>query len=245
MATVLELKSIEFRRETPSAGTFIFGLTEGGLDYEPGQYVSIKLEGVNDPRGPQRPFTLSTSPTENGQIGITIKMTGSPFKDGLQKIADEGNDPGDRIRMRGPMGSFTLDKERPAVMIAGGIGITPFRSMIRYAKDQNAGLPIVLLYSNDVPEDIVFREELDTLAKEEDWLTVVHTITRAEKSKKEWSGRTGRINRELIQKQAGPLENPVYYVCGPPGMVSAMTGIIQELPGVGQSDLRFEKFTGY
>ncbi|MDZ7735296.1 MAG: FAD-dependent oxidoreductase [Gammaproteobacteria bacterium] len=104
-------------------------------------------------------------------------------------------------------------------MIAGGIGITPFRSMIRHAVDTAAGNAIILLYSNDTPDEIAFREELDSLAENNDWLTVIHTITGDSGS---WSSRTGRIDADLIAEHAGRLDSPVYYVCGPPDMVKAM-----------------------
>lgn len=245
MAATLALTSVESRSETPSARTFFFGLEQDGLDYLPGQYITIRLEGLEDPRGPQRPFTLSSSPTEGRRIHITTRMTGSPFKQALQKIANEEDGLEQRIKVRGPLGSFTLDMERPAVMIAGGIGITPFRSMIRYLADQKAGLPIVLLYSNNIVSDIAFRDELDTVAEKADWLSIIHTITRTSEIEHAWSGRTGRIDSELITEAADHLDNPIYYVCGPPGMVTGMAGIIQSELSVPESDLRVEKFTGY
>lgn len=245
MASTLKAISIDSRKETPSARTFCFELDSGGLDYRPGQYITVRLEGIEDPRGPQRPFTLSSSPTEKGQISITSEMTGSPFKEALQKIAAQGNNIEEQLKIRGPMGDFTLDMERPALMIAGGIGITPFRSMIRYVRDQGADLPIVLLYSNSTLSDITFRDELDAAAGDSDALTVVHTLTRSAESGNGWSGRTGRIDSEVIAEAAGPLEKPVYYVCGPPDMVTAMTGIVQDELDVAESDLRAEKFTGY
>lgn len=244
MAEFITLSSIESRQETSSARTYFFR-TGSEFVYLPGQYVALKLEGVEDPRGPQRPFTLSTSPTEKEWIGITVKTTGSPFKEALLKIAEQGGELEGQLRMRGPMGNFILDTDRPAIMLAGGIGITPFRSMIRYIADKSYNLPVVLIYSNDTPEDIVFRNELDNLAQQSEWLTVCHTITQPADAEDSWAGRTGRIDGEYIRKQAAHLKSPVYYVCGPPAMVTAMCGIVNDELRVPKSDLMFEKFTGY
>lgn len=245
MASKLNPRSIESRPETPSTRTFSFSVDDGGFDYEPGQYVAVKLEGVEDERGPQRPFTLSSSPTEQGQIRITSRMTGSPFKRALESLAEQDESIADRVRLRGPLGGFTLDPERESVMIAGGIGITPFRSMIRCLWDQGGGQHIVLLYSSTTPEDIVFRDELDTIAADAEWLDLVHTITEPHRAREKWAGRTGRIDTQLIADAADNLKNPLFYACGPPAMVSAMARIIEDQMRIPKADLRTEKFTGY
>ena len=244
MTSTLQVTHLGSRPETPSSQTFVFEL-ENRPYYLPGQYITLTLAGVEDPRGPQRPFTLSSSPTEGNQVTITMQQTGSPFKKALQDIANQQDDAEERIKLRGPMGSFTLDSERPAIMIAGGIGITPFRSMIRYLHDKKMEVPVVLLYSNRTPADIAFREELDAVARDNDWLRIVHTITRPGSPEQDWNGRTGRIDGELIACEAARLDDPVYYACGPTIMVTAMIGIVREELKIPQANVRFEKFTGY
>ena len=149
--------------------TFAFEL-EGSIEYQAGQYVNLKVTGVDDPRGPSRPFTLSSSPTEGSRLAITMRMTNSSFKTRLTEISERGAL--GELKMRGPMGDFKLHGGRAAVMITGGIGITPFRSMLRCAADRGYGLQVVLLYSNSTPLDIAFKRELDDLAMEtlEDYL---------------------------------------------------------------------------
>ena len=171
------------RRETPSVQTFQFGIGGTGFRYRSNQFVFLELPGVQDPRGPRRPFSLSSSPTETEGISITSKMTGSPFKDRLGAL-----EVGEVGIVRGPLGEFLLDTSRPAVMIAGGVGITPLRGMIRYAVDSDLPNPIVLLYSNKVPEEIVFRQELQAIAVGWGGLRVVHTLTRPQESTTSWSG---------------------------------------------------------
>lgn len=246
MPDTLSLRSVESRTETPSTQTFLFRLAEDAFRYQPGQYITIKLlDDINDPRGPQRPFTLSSSPTDQNVISITVKMTGSVFKQRLQQLARQGGSLDEHLNLRGPLGSFTLDAQRPAIMIAGGIGITPFRSMLRSLGNEQQHEPIRLLYSNSTPEEIAFREELDELADQHDWLQVIHTISRPEDSDSPWRERTGRIDAELIREVSADLQQPLYYVCGPPGMVKAMTDILQDEFGIAEEDLRVEKFVGY
>lgn len=246
MAETLTLKSVTTRAETPSTQSFIFELGDDSLVYKPGQYVTVKLlDEIDDPRGPQRPFTLSSSPTDERHISIATKMTGSPFKKRLQWIAEHNVEPGKHLRLRGPMGRFTLDTERPVVCIAGGIGITPFRSMFRFINDRNGKMPVRLIYSNTTADDIAFRKELDELAAGGDWLRITYTITRSGNDEQTWDGRKGRIDADLISEASADLDAPLYYVCGPPGMVQAMTDILEQELGVPEPDLRTEKFAGY
>lgn len=244
MPVTIHPESIESQQETPSTRTFLFGLKEP-LDYDAGQYITVRLANVEDPRGPQRPFTLSSTPTDAKYIRITTRMTGSPFKKALSQIAADGDGLSDRVTLKGPMGEFILETARPAIMIAGGIGITPFISMIRYARDEGLATPVTLLYSNDTPEEIAFHDELDEIAGKADWLTVIHTITQPADSQRQWSGRTGRIDGELIAGHAKEMDEPIYYVCGPPAMVSGMSDMLQDELGIAVADLRTEKFSGY
>lgn len=241
MATTLTPTAVETQPQTATTCTFVFRCDDLP-DYRAGQYVTVRLTDVDDPRGPQRPFTLSSSPTETDHLAITMKLTGSPFKQALQAVAADAAT--DRVQLRGPLGEFTLDTARPAVMIAGGIGITPFRSMIRCLQDQSGAPAVRLLYSNDSPADIAFHDELNGIAERADWLDVVHTITQPEKGGR-WSGRSGRIDAELIASQSDDLDSPVYYLCGPPAMVSAMENLLREELKVPATDVRSEKFSGY
>lgn len=228
------------RRETPSVATFRFEAPGAGFSYEPGQFVSIEIESVADPRGPRRSFTLSSSPTERGVVAITTKLTNSPFKRRLEALA-----PGEPVTLRGPFGRFLLEAVRPALLIAGGIGITPFRSMLRFAADTGLRRPTVLLDSNATVEEIVFREELDRLTQQLPSLTIVSTVTRPQYGETIWTGETGRIDARMIRKAAKGLEGPVAYACGPPAMVASMRAVLLQQLGFPDTDVRVEEFTGY
>ncbi len=230
----------DIRRETPSVTTFRFDTQGSGFSYLPNQFVFLGLPGVQDPRGPFRPFSLSSSPTETDVLAITSKMTGSPFMDRLASLEE-----GEEALVRGPLGIFLLEPTRPAIMLAGGVGVTPFRGMIRYAADSKSTNPIVLLCSSKVPEEIVFRGELDDLAKAWGGLKVVHTITRPEESRTAWAGRTGRIDATLVREALDGLNNPVPYVCGTPTSVEAMVRLLRFEVGFPRESIRVERFKGY
>ena len=122
----LQLLAKEIRQETPDVKSFIFEKPEN-FSFVAGQFLTLFLD-VEDPRGNYRQFSIASSPTEDS-VMITSTMRGSPFK---QKLAEMQ---GQKIRARGPFGRFTLQEAERHVMVAGGIGVTPFRSMIKFATD--------------------------------------------------------------------------------------------------------------
>ena len=165
-----------------------------------------------------------------------MKMTGSDYK----KTLDEA-EIGDKFEIKGPYGHFLLDESKDAVMIAGGIGITPFRCMARYATAKHLPTKITILYSNKTPSDIAFKDELDELEKKNNNLNVTHTITRAEGD--EWKGRTGRIDACMIES-VPYWKNAVFYVCGPGAMVNSMASSLAEI-GIPKDKIKKEIFGGY
>jgi len=237
---VLRLPLLRSQAETPSVTTFRFDLGGRTIDYRPGQYALVKLDQVQDPRGPQRQFTLSSSPTEDGFVAITTRLTGSPFKERLAALRA-----GEEAELRAAMGVFTLENGRPAVMLAGGIGITPFRSMIRYAADRGLDLPLALLYSCRTPDEIAFKTELDEVARTHRNLRLMYTVTRPDRSSAAWDGRTGRFGAREVRDAANGLGQALYYVCGSGAMVDGATRMLAEELRIAPDDVRSEDFPGY
>jgi ferredoxin-NADP reductase len=148
--------------------------------------------------------------------------------------------------VQGPLGHYLLDASRPAVLMAGRIGITPLKGMAEYAADRKLPIPVRLVYSNRTVEEIVYRHELEVLERSNPNFHVLHTLTRPGPGS--WKGRTGRIGgylrADLFAEAAEGLDRPVYYVCGTPGFVDACYRNLVS-SGVPESDTRFEVFRGY
>lgn len=234
------LPLIESRRESPSVMSFRFSTEGTGFDYRSNQAIRLALPGVDDPWGAVRTFSLSSSPSEKGRLSITCKISDTPFKQALARLA-----PGERVEVYGPLGFFLLDPARPSVFLAGGIGITPFRGMYRYAADTGDPKPRRLLYSARVPEELVFRQELDAIARSAPNLRVDYTVTRPSESSSAWTGRVGRITADWIREAAAPLDRPKYYLAGLPEMVEELVRVLQSDLGVHEDDLDYEIFRGF
>ena len=236
----MQLPLKEIKQESVDVKSFKFDLAGMDFQYKSGQYIIIKLD-VIDERNGVRMFSLSSSPTENGFIMISTKMTGSNFKKKLESLKV-----GEKVDIRGPFGRFLLqeDYSKTAVMLTGGIGITPFRDMIKFATDKKLNLKIVLLYSNKLPEEMTFKKELDEWQKINPNLKVVYTVTRPEESKMKWEGVKGRIDATMIKSNVKDMENSIFYVCGPSTMVDAVVTTLRNME-VSDNNIRIERFTGY
>ena len=144
------------------------------------------------------------------------------------------------------MGSFSLHNNtaRPAVFLAGGIGIAPFLSMLSYATGEKLRHPIVLFYANRYLEDAAFMDPLWKLERANPRFRFVPTLTRTDKNYRGWKGETGHINSEMLVTQVGIVRGPIYYIAGPPTMVAATRRTLSEA-GVDEDDVRTEEFAGY
>jgi len=205
------------------------------LNYKPGQFgfVTVEVDGQKM----RKPLTLSSSPTELDYVEFTKKLTGHPFSNGLEALKN-----GDTIRLEAPYGNFVLDEQLPhVVMLAGGMGITPMRSMCRYCTDRNLSTLVTLLYANSTEADIVFRRELEEMEKQNRNLKVVFTLSE---TGPDWTGRRGRINAAMIREEVPNFLKSVFYICGPPAMVDAMRVQLSEL-GISKTSIRTEDLTGY
>jgi len=223
-----------------------FRLSRNNLDYAAGQYAFFRLDGVSgDAKGPVRHFSIASSPTERDLI-ISTRIRDTPYK---QKLASLEN--GAKIPAWGPQGEFVLhgDYAKPAVFLSGGIGVTPFRSMVKYATDRQLPLRIVMFDSNRNESNILYKKEFDDWAARNRNLKIVYTITEEGEPKQDssqWKGERGRIDRPMMARHVDgrDLENSIFYICGPPGMLKAMQGLLQDLQ-IPKERIRVEEFTGY
>lgn len=236
------LPFIEKEKVTKDTYSFYFDQAELGLDFLPGQYIRMTLDIKNpDNRGDSRFFTIASSPLEKNYIMITTKIIESSFKKRLMELNN-----GEKVKFFGPIGGFVLDGEEKdrRVFLAGGIGITPFHSMVVYAHAKELSIPITLLVSFSTVEDIVFKEELDNIASKDPHIKVIYTVTHLEKSKLKWKGETGMISEDLIKKYIPNILEPQYFIVGPPAMVTAIEEVVRNM-GVANDKIFIENFTGY
>ena len=229
-----ETSVIQKIQRTPDVISIRFNRPED-FEYTAGQYMFIALKSGGEQM--EKHFTISSSPTEHDYIEVTKKLTGHEFANALAALKE-----GDKVTINAPFGDFTFKEEYDKIgMLSGGIGITPLRSMIRYCTDKQLKTNIILLYSNKSEDDIAFKNELEKLQRENKNLKIINTITHPGK---EWKGPTGRINKEMIQKEIPDYMERVFYICGPPKMVDAMVSIIKEL-NIPDEQIEQEYFPGY
>lgn len=213
-----------------------------GFLFKAGQYLDVTLidPPEMDSEGPVRSFSIASAPYEENLV-VATRMRDSAFKRAIARVPL-----GTELKIEGPLGSFTLHQNagKAAVFLAGGIGITPFRSMLRQAAEEKSAHHLYLFYSNRRPEDAAFLKELSELAQSTPHFILVPSMTEIERSKQDWSGERGFVDRDMLVKHFCDLKGPIYYVAGPPAMVAAMQQMLIRA-GVDEDDIRTEEFGGY
>lgn len=239
----MKIKLIKKKKEGKNIISFIFTRPRG-FNFKPGQFIYLTIPKMlfEDKRGNVRHFTISSSPTEEN-IMITTKIRKeSGYKKTLWKLAKNS-----LLEYRGPFGNFILEKERKRtqVFLAGGIGVTPFRSIIKYKIDNGFKTPVHLIYSCSTPEEITFRKELENWTKDKK-IKLDITITHPEESKTKWEKLTGRLNCKIIKKLTKDhnLKSTNFWICGPPNFVSAICNELEKLK-VKEDRITIENFSGY
>ena len=205
------------------------------LSYKPGQYMLVTIKSGD--KELMHPFSFSSSPTEKEYIEFTKKFTPNEYSVVLKTLKL-----GDWARIDAPYGKFTFEGEYSKIaLLTGGIGITPFRSIMRYCTDKQLSTSIVLLYGCRAPSEIAFGNEMKEMQRQNKNLKVVLTVNEPNGA---WKGPVGNITAELVEKEIPDYKERVFFACGPPGMVQAMTNLIKELD-LPETKLRLESFVGH
>jgi len=230
-------------RTEVAEGTMAFQFEKPkGFVCKAGQYIDLTLldSQLGSSTGVTHTFSIASCPSEE-EILVTTRMRNTLFKQALSTLPI-----GSGARIEGPMGSFSLHNNtaRPAVFLAGGIGITPFLSMVSHATAEKLRHPIVLFYANRYLEDAAFIDALWKLERANPRFRFVPTLTRTANNNGGWKGKTGYISSEMLSTQIGTLRGPIYYIAGPPTMVAATRRTLSEV-GVDEDDIRTEEFAGY
>ena len=223
--------TMSFRFEKPSGWTF-----------KAGQYLDMTLldPSETDSEGNVRSFSIASAPHEE-TLMVATRMRDTAFKRVLRTMPL-----GTAVKIEGPSGDLILQKDstRAAIFLAGGIGITPFRSIVHWEAKEKLPNRIVLFYSNRRPEDAPFLAELQSLENDNPRFRLIASMTEMEKSRQSWNGETGLINQRMLGRYMKDAESPIYYIAGPPIMVKALHKLLKKI-GVNENDIRAEEFAGY
>ncbi len=206
--------------------------------FQAGQFLGVTLNSAGAEIS--RYLSFSSSPTEKGYIEFTKRLTGSDFSQALSRLRV-----GDKAKLKYPMGKFVLDEAHGKhAFLAGGIGITPIRSIWKYAFDRRLQMDMVLLYGNRTAEDIIFRDDFEEISARDKGYRVVYSLDSLERLPAGWKGRCGLIDAAMIQEVVPDHKERIFYVCGPTLMVKNMADTLKSL-AVPEANIRRENISGY
>jgi ferredoxin-NADP reductase len=217
----------------PATASFRFE-RPSGFDYRAGQFSLVSI--VTRDGEQTKAFTLSSAPGDP-YLEITTRLTGSAFKDALLALR-----PGDAAWLSGPRGNMTAPQGAGRIaFLAGGVGVTPARSIVRDSVQRATGSELVLFYGNRDEGSVPFGSEFDGYAASDPRIRIVHVLERPGPS---WRGETGFIDAAIVRRHVDPLEGWTFFVSGPPAMLEPMRVVIADL-GLPEDRVRFESFAGY
>lgn len=232
-----ETRVLEIIKRTHDVKSFRFEVPDN-VSFKPGQFffITIKIEG----KDVSKHFSFSNSPTEKDYIEFTKRLTDSEFSQALNRLKT-----GDWAKIRMPYGIFTFEGEFEKIaFLAGGIGITPIRSICKFACDKKFSTDIVLIYGNKTEKDIVFHNDFLNMERENSNMRVVYTVDNPV-DKDAWNGRVGLITPEIISKEIPDYNERVFFICGPPKMVDYIKRLLSDDLKVQDEMIKVERFSGY
>jgi ferredoxin-NADP reductase len=232
------------RREEVAEGTWVFhlGLNGALLPYVPGQAVDLTFPAASrpDPRGHVRAFSLAAAPGAP-RLTIASRVRSSPFKQDLLEAPI-----GAELFASEPWGEFTIPGgEEDVVMLAGGIGVTPFRAMVQDAVARSSRIQMSLIHSARTPEETPFLDEFRRWTATHAYLAYLPTMTQAERSKHAWLGERRRVDAVFLSEVLDDnVTAALYMVSGPPRFVTGVSAALAEL-GVPAARILLDTFDGY
>jgi ferredoxin-NADP reductase len=241
----LQLPVTRIALETPDTKTYRLDLgAHKPFPFLPGQFIILTAELWNPKRNRAAPvnraFSISSSPTDWDYLEVTAKR----YQDGrISAWLHDTVKVGDQVTVKGPAGKFVFNEGETdeLVLIAGGIGVAPFRSMIRYIIGKKLPVRVHLLYTARTPQDFAYKTELDGIIQNHPNVTCLYSITRPSSDPQmDWSGRIGRVDEPLLRQH---LKNPkaLFYLCGPDVMIGELARLLKTI-GVEEARIRFERW---
>jgi ferredoxin-NADP reductase len=241
MAKYYEMTLVDRQRVATDTMAFWFDANGTNFEFRAGQHADFVLTQpcIGSESDNSRTFSLASAPQNKGPIMIAMRMRKTDYKNALMAAAF-----GTKFIVSRSSGSFTLhsDITRPAVFLAGGIGITPIRSILQQAAQDRLPHKLYLFYSNREAYDAAFLEEFEGMSTQNPNFLLISTVTGHRTLS--WPYEKGHINREMLMRYLLGLKGPVYYIAGPSGMVSGMTDLLHS-SGVSDDDIKTEEFGNY
>jgi len=236
-----EMTLVDRQRIARDTMAFWFDTNGTSFGFRAGQHADFvfthpRIESESDN---SRTFSLASSPHDKRPVMIVMRMRKTAFKIALKSAAL-----GTKFIVSRPRGAFTLHRDitRPAVFLAGGIGIAPIRSVLQQATQERLPHKLYLFYSNRDADDAAFLEEFESLTAQNPNFIFIPTVTG--QGTIAWPYEKGHINREMLMRYLLGLKGPIYYIAGPSGMVTAMTDLLNA-SGVSEDDVKSEEFGDY
>ena len=233
IATVTTIKA-----ETANVKTLTLALPDW-LPHRAGQHYDLRLTAPDGYQA-QRSYSIASAPERVGEIELTIER----LEDG--EVSSYLHDTlviGDQIELRGPIGGYFVWEAAmggPLLLVAGGSGVVPLMAMLRHRMAAGVAVPTRLLYSSRTPDDVIYRDELETLQAAKDGLEIIHTFTRVPPAG--WHGYARRIDTPMLREVIQPLgQAPLTYICGPTLLVEAAANGLAQL-GIPPVQIRTERF---
>jgi ferredoxin-NADP reductase len=235
------VRSLVKEKREVAKGTLlvVFDLQGQQVDFTPGQYFWVELldPPYQDEKGPRRHISVVTSPTEGNVLGLCTRLRDTAFKRSLAEL-----EVGDEVEVEEPKGTFLLpeDTSKEYVFIAGGIGITVFRCMLRYIADEGLPHKVTLVYSSRDRESTAFLDELQELERTLPNFRLVLTMT----DDPGWEGDTRMLDAAVLGEYLGELEGYTFMIAGPPPMVESVAGALRDA-GLPEERVLADSFSGY
>ena len=212
-----------------------------GFTFQPGQYVTLTIPNTTDidPNGNGRYFSIANSPDEPNLL-FGIRLLDTAYKKRLISL-----DVGETVEINDAAGSFLIDQSsnRPLVFFAGGIGVTPIRSMVNHLIKNNISREITAFYSNRTPEDAAFMDDFASWQREHESFKIIHTMSRVSEEHS-WAGNRGRFTTELVSSHMARLKKPICYIVGTHEFISGIRTILNNI-GIPEQDVIREVYCGY
>ena len=228
---------VEVVAETPRTKSLVLEVP-GWEGHKAGQHVDVRLT-AEDGYQAQRSYSIASAPEDERLVLTVDRLDDGEVSPYLTDVLMAG----DKLELRGPIGGYFTWEEGdggPLLLVGGGSGVVPLMAIIRHRAAVGSGVPVRLLYSSRSYEEIIYREELETVAAREASLEIFHALTRSRPG--DWAGYARRIDAEMLREVSWPAnENPLAFVCGPTSFVEGAADALVRL-GHDPARVKTERF---